>query len=190
MKKLTLEEMRSIAGERNGKCLSTKYINSTVKLEWQCSKGHKWTATPNAIKRGSWCPKCAGSTPLTIEEMHQIAKKRSGKCLSKNYVNSDTKLEWQCSEGHKWKAAPDNIKAGKWCPKCAGRAPLTIEEMHQIAEERNGKCLSTECINAKAKLKWQCSEGHKWEANPNSIKRESWCPKCAGRKRWEKRRSP
>ncbi|PKM92484.1 MAG: hypothetical protein CVU81_00175, partial [Euryarchaeota archaeon HGW-Euryarchaeota-1] len=42
-----------------------------------------------------------------------------------------------------------------------------------------GKCLSTKYINANTKLKWQCKEGHRWEAIPSSIKKGSWCPVCA-----------
>ncbi len=59
MKKLTIEEMRSIAEERGGKCLSNFYVNSQTKLLWECLKGHQWEATPNGIKSGTWCPYCA-----------------------------------------------------------------------------------------------------------------------------------
>ena len=49
-----------------GKCLSTKYINSTYKLLFICKEGHKWRATPLEIMGkkngpGSWCPKCKRS---------------------------------------------------------------------------------------------------------------------------------
>ena len=62
------------------------------------------------------------SKKLTIKEMRQIAKERGGKCLSTKYVNVHTKLLWECSEGHQWKAKPSNIKRGSWCRKCANRA--------------------------------------------------------------------
>jgi hypothetical protein len=75
---------------------------------------------------------------LTIDEMKELASLRGGKCLSKIYTNSSTHLEWECTEGHRWKATPDNIKQGKWCPKCRGKERLTIEEMNEIAEEWNG----------------------------------------------------
>ena len=52
--------MQHIAEKREGKCLSTKYINSVTKLEWQCKKGHQWFAAPSKIKFGRWCPICAG----------------------------------------------------------------------------------------------------------------------------------
>ncbi len=55
----TIEEMRSIAKERGGKCLSSTYVNAHRNLLWECTKGHQWEATPSNIKRGSWCPKCS-----------------------------------------------------------------------------------------------------------------------------------
>ena len=58
---------------------------------------------------------------LTIEEMHQIAEDRGGRCLSTKYIDSQTNLKWSCDvDGHpSWKATPGNIKAGKWCKKCS-----------------------------------------------------------------------
>ena len=55
----SIEFCKRIANERNGECLSAKYINIHTKLEWRCVDGHKWMATPNSIQRGSWCPVCA-----------------------------------------------------------------------------------------------------------------------------------
>ena len=179
-KKLTIEEILTIAEQRGGKCLSEKYIDNRTKLKWQCKKGHIWEAIPNSIiQQNSWCPYCAGSVRLTLEQMKELAKKKNGLCLSKEYVNNRTKLRWQCKEGHIWETAPYSIKDGKWCPYCAGTNKLTIEEMQMIAEERGGKCLSGKYINTNTKLKWQCKEGHIWEAKPCHIKQGEWCPKCA-----------
>jgi predicted RecB family nuclease len=73
-----------------------------------------------AIELGIRC-KFTGGTgrKLTIEDMKNLAKKRGGKCLSVKYINSTTKLKWQCKEGHEWEVAPTNIKSGTWCPWCA-----------------------------------------------------------------------
>jgi thiol-disulfide isomerase/thioredoxin len=177
--RLTIEEMQDIAKERDGKCLSNQYINVNTKLKWQCKEGHIWEAVPSSVKGGSWCPYCAHRVRLSIEEMQKLAESRGGKCLSDNYINNQTKLKWQCKEGHIWDAPPGHIKTGKWCPFCAHNARLTIEEMQRIAESRGGKCLSDNYINSQTKLKWQCKEGHVWEAIPNSIQRGTWCPTCA-----------
>jgi hypothetical protein len=178
--KPTIEEMQKIAKKHRGLCLSEKYVSALTKLKWQCNDNHKWEATPNSIKNGTWCPYCAGNVKFTIEDMKEIAKKRGGKCLSDEYINLDTKLKWRCKEGHIWETTPYCIKNRKfWCPKCAGKQKLTIEEMNQIANERRGKCLSKEYIDGFSKLKWQCEMGHVWEASPNHVKTGSWCPICS-----------
>jgi len=319
----TIEEMHLLAESRGGKCLSARYIRAHKKLLWECAYGHKWEARPDHTKRGSWCPECSSglgericreffeqifgmdfprsypewlvnnrgnqmeldgychplglafehhgehhysTKPLfarsnkllekrqeddelkrglcsnrgivlidvpeiptrlpivevrayirreckrhgislpddldtkdidlrnayvvsgsieALKELQLIAQFRGGKCLSGNYINARTNLLWECAEGHQWKATPDNIKGGRWCPTCGRKKAvedrrLTIEQMHQIAEARGGKCLSNTYINNHTNLSWKCSEGHTWEAIPMSIRRGSWCPHCAG----------
>ncbi|MCK6593648.1 MAG: zinc-ribbon domain-containing protein [Bacteriovoracaceae bacterium] len=116
-----LEEYKKIAESRNGKCLSNKYNNSKSKLIFECGQQHQWEALPGHIKKGSWCPVCAKTAPLTIDEMHSLAKKKQGVCLSKKYINSTTKLKWKCRLGHSWSASPAKIKLGQWCPVCRGK---------------------------------------------------------------------
>ena len=63
--------------------------------------------------------------------MQEIAKNRNGKCLSKRYVNSGNKLNWQCAEKHVWEATPEKIKRGTWCPKCSmsRTKPTSMQEI-------------------------------------------------------------
>jgi hypothetical protein len=132
----TLDDMRQLAASRNGKCLSSVYVNNDTPLEWRCKKGHRWFATPNRIRPysdktpGSWCPVCAvEDRKLTIEDMRAIARDRGGECLSKEYVNSRSRLQWRCAQGHVWWAKPNHVKLygpqgrGSWCPECSGRSP-------------------------------------------------------------------
>ncbi len=54
-----IEDMRQIAHERGGKCLSEKYLGVMSKLLWECSEGHSWEATPDKVIQGRWCPECS-----------------------------------------------------------------------------------------------------------------------------------
>lgn len=111
--------------------------------------------------------------------MRDMARTRGGKCLSQKYINVDSKLKWECANGHVWNAIPYSIKTGTWCPKCAGRL-RTIDEMKQLAVDHDGLCLSKKYSGSKTKLLWQCSKGHTWEAIPESIYlQKTWCPTCA-----------
>jgi hypothetical protein len=314
----TLESMQAIAAERNGICLSEKYVNARTPLLWQCSEGHRWKAAPDGILRGSWCRFCAGQEK-TIEDMHKIALERGGKCLSEKYISARSKLEWQCAQGHEFKATPDHMIRGRWCPNCSSglgericraffeqlfktkfpksyppwllnktgrrleldgyskelklafehqgkhhyklveyfqrtqsrlyeqierdelkkhlckkcgvsliivpeiptllpidevkdhmkmecirngvvlpstfddtpinlieaystaKTKMALEELKFIARERGGRCLSHVYVNITTKLPWECKKKHQWKATPGSIKQGSWCPYCAGR---------
>jgi len=121
-KKYTIEDAQKIAIERNGECLSNEYINAHKKLKWKCNKdGYIWYTSYHTISKGSWCPMCVKKPRYTIKDMYKIAKERDGECISKIYINSQTKLKWKCNvDGHIWYAIPNNIKRGSWCPLCAG----------------------------------------------------------------------
>ena len=179
MKRITITEMQEIANSRGGKCLSKNYTNAKTKLNWECKEGHVWDAMSNHVKEGHWCPHCANVSKPTIGEMRKIAIGRGGKCISKRYVNANTKLDWRCEYGHVWSAVPPSVKRGSWCPYCSHSVKLTIGEMRQIAKARDGECLSKKYIDANTALKWKCTDGHVWDAAPNSIKFGSWCPFCA-----------
>jgi hypothetical protein len=118
-KPLSLEKMRKLAADHGGQCLSGFYVNSDSKLKWMCEKGHIWEALPLPIKKGVWCPVCAGNIILDIEQIQRIAYDRGGKCLSNSYQSNHKKLEWQCAEGHTWYATYSNIYIGQWCPECS-----------------------------------------------------------------------
>jgi hypothetical protein len=118
----TLEELRKLAKERGGLCISDHYLGNNTKLQWQCNVGHMWAAIPRSIKMGTWCPECLGSKKLTIREMNQIAQELGGKCLSKRYLNAHSNLLWECKMGHTWENTPLAVKHSKtWCPICRKR---------------------------------------------------------------------
>jgi hypothetical protein len=182
-KRKNINDMKPLAAEREGRCLSDTYRGARSKLKWKCSKEHQWMATPASVAQGSWCPVCAGNVRQTIESMQSIAKERGGECLSDDYVNSQTKLQWRCSEGHQWEATPNKVKSGRWCPTCYNKTRgdfrrLSLEEMVQIAAARGGRCLSEVYTNNRTKLLWECSQGHTWEAVPSGVKKGTWCPEC------------
>lgn len=141
----SLELMQAIAGERGGECLSTEYRHFSEPLRWRCAKGHVWEAKPGGIVNvGTWCRRCAGKEKHSLEEVRALARERGGECLSSEYVNTTTPLRWRCQHGHEWRAAFGNVRGGSWCPKCAVRNPLSIEEMRSVAIARGGACLSDE----------------------------------------------
>ena len=85
----------------------------------------------------------------------------------------------RCAEGHVWKPRVANLANGSWCPGCYGNVPDTLENMHKIAADRGGRCLSDEYRGSSTHLSWECALGHKWDATPRNVRSlGSWCPAC------------
>lgn len=84
---ITIKDCKKIANDRNGKCISAKYIDVKTKMLWECSESHKWWATLNDIKSGNkWCPECASYK--TQKELTNIVRKLFPKCeVYSNYTN-------------------------------------------------------------------------------------------------------
>lgn len=175
--RLSLEECLKIAKDKGGECLSRQYKNNRTKMLWKCSEGHIWRAHTGSIKRGRWCPLCAETT-LDIKDCTEVAENRGGKCLSKEYKNCYTPIEWECGKGHRWKAKLGNIRCGSWCPTCA-RPNYTINDCILEAKKNGGCCLSKEYKNIYTNMVWKCSCGHVWENKFSKICRGVWCPKCS-----------
>jgi thiol-disulfide isomerase/thioredoxin len=100
--------------------------------------------------------------------------------LSTEYINNSTKYSWECSDKHQWKSTASSLQQGSWCPYCAGCAKKNIKHLHELASEKNGRCLSDIYINIMAKYQWECNLNHRWEATASSVQRGAWCPCCAG----------
>lgn len=174
----TIYDMRALAASRGGRCVSKFYVNAHTHLQWCCADGHQWNAEPANVRRGSWCPFCAGKVPKTLVDMKKLADNWKGRCVSRRIINVHSPLKWLCAEGHRFKAVPRNIQRGHWCPRCAHNARGTLKEMNTIAAKRGGKCLSHWYVNAQTPLKWRCAEGHVWFARPSGVKSGDWCAQC------------
>ena len=124
--KLTLEDARATAISRGGYCLSDSYESCITSMLWECEHGHRWVTSYSNIRQGSWCHTCARNETRkklvghTIEEAMNIASENGGKCLSDAYINTESHLLWECSEGHRWEASFHSVNThNSWCPVCA-----------------------------------------------------------------------
>src|SRR5260370_31495456 len=127
----------------------------------ECSQGDGWEVPLSRVKRGTWCPRCANKS-ISIEEMRRMAAERGGACLSTDYINMTTPLEWRCARNHVWTVSPKHIR-DRWCPVCGRSRRLELSELKKIARRRGGRLLSRRDVNARTPLTWTCAEGHVWE---------------------------
>ncbi len=120
-----------------------------------------------------------------MQTVQEMASAKGGRCVSKTYLGSNSKLSFECANHHFFWMVPTTIQQGHWCPRCAiaGRVERqrkpTIEEMRQIAASHGGKCLSAHYASTEEYLVWNCNK-HKyvWRASGMRILRGHWCKKC------------
>jgi hypothetical protein len=121
-----LEALRRLAAARGGTLLSDEYLGMAHRYALRCHRGHEWQAAGARIARGAWCRLCQyQQMRLTLDDAREAARSRGGLCLSERYVDTDTKMTWQCDRGHVWNTRFAVIRKGHWCPDCASMARIS-----------------------------------------------------------------
>ncbi len=72
---LDIEDMRSAAAFRGGKCISTEMTKGDLytRLEWECHDGHRFFASPYLVlKAGHWCPICCQPQPWDYDRLSKF----------------------------------------------------------------------------------------------------------------------
>jgi hypothetical protein len=117
-RKLTYEFVKEQFEKENYILVSTEYIEAHNKLDYICPKGHKHSIKWSHWQQGYRCPYCAGLVKFTLEQIRESFNNEGYSLVSKEYINSGTKLDYICSKGHKHSICWDNWKQGKRCPTC------------------------------------------------------------------------
>jgi len=186
-------ELKKYVKAKKGKLLSKAYLGANQKVQLQCGKAHVWFATPSSLLNNrTWCLVCSGGKKKSIDEMKKLALTRGGKCLSTEYVSARKKLEWECSNGHRFQNSASKVLGGQWCRLCgiakhSEKMRLGLVTMQKFSEQFGGVCLSSSYFNNQKKLKWQCAQGHIWWESFGNIQQKVkigkfWCSLCTKRK--------
>lgn len=187
--------------------LTTKDVTygSGRKVWWRCDRGHEWQAAVSArAMGGAGCPVCAGKKVLPgdndlASQFPKVAAQwNEGKngTLTPDQVSaySNRRVWWTCERGHIWQASvASRVKNHSGCPYCTGRKALAEFNDLATVEPRvaaqwhptlNG-ALTPEMVTAgsRAKVWWQCPDGHIWKAVicSRTGPQKCGCPVCAGR---------
>lgn len=118
-RKKTIEFIRKQFEKENYILLTKRYENSSQKLDYICSEGHKHSITWHNWQSGCRCPYCAGAVSPTIEFIKESFEKENYTLLTREYKNSYQKLDYICSKGHKRFVDWHGWKKGQRCSVCA-----------------------------------------------------------------------
>lgn len=169
-RKLSLEYVHEWLKENDKPivCLSTEYKSSHTSMTWKCTAkhcGYVWNTSFGNISHGTGCSACIREVNYSIEYIHNWLEenKRPIKCLSTEYINTNTKMTWKCTEkycGYIWETGWLYVKNGTGCKNCLGKVKLTFVQIISELEEqkRDIECLETEYINNRVLMKWKCTK--------------------------------
>jgi len=182
-----LARMQEAASLRGGRLLDADYAGLNARYRFTWAHGHAWEAAGAEIVRGSWCRACANAEkrvlyrlPDGLARLQAAAQARQGICLASEYVVSRSQYWFRCRHGHEWQTSGHRIFRGAWCPICVNdRMRLSIDDMHVLARERGGLCLSEHYKNNATKLHRECRRGHRWRAPASTVRQGHWCAACA-----------
>ena len=117
---------------------------------------------------------------LNIDFICTEFEKEGYKLLFKEYINTHSKLDYICPEGHRHSVSWSNWNGSnkRRCPYCVGVAKQTIEFIHAEFKKEGYTLLTEEYENAHQKLDYICPEGHKHFIQWNNWQQGKRCPTC------------
>jgi hypothetical protein len=97
---------------------------SNKKMEWICSREHKWKATVANRYGGRNCPYCSNKKVLSgfndLATTHpELAKEAYGWDPKTLVYGSGKKVKWICDEGHIWTSSVSHRSNQRNCPSCS-----------------------------------------------------------------------
>ena len=64
LRKTSISEIKKVAIKLGGKCHNKEYLNTKMKLNFSCEKGHQWEIRADRFfEKHSWCSICAKENP-------------------------------------------------------------------------------------------------------------------------------
>lgn len=198
---------------KNGK-LTPEYVNahSHRKYWWICPKGHEYEmVVKHRVEKLTRCPICSnhrvlsGFNDLEYKRPDLITiwdYSRNGDLLPSQVMEySNVKVWWKCEKGHSYqRMISHQSMRDSGCPVCKMQIlqegvndlqtlfPEVANEWDYSANEGFKPDEFTPISHKR--FNWKCNNcGWKWNISINSrCMLKHGCPKCAGKKRWERRK--
>ena len=178
-RKKTFGEVKKIFNEAGFELLSTSYKNRRSSLRFLCESGHLGSMTLDNVMEGKRCKECAliksrESLRKPFNEVVSFFNSYGYKILSaeEEYVNSHTKVEFECPKGHTDFICVYHFFQGSRCTYCLNRKacddnclttvrPDIAKEWHPT---KNGRLTANDVVlGSNKRVWWLCEEcGCEW----------------------------
>lgn len=210
-----LNKFKEYVDQTKNKLLSQIVATMEDELEFECDKGHyfkmnglKFKAIYNKTNkmREMACATCfeieqpqRAREQINIQSCHHLANQLGFKCLSKDYQNVNTMLEWTCDHGHSFTKTyrqMDRNKTGAFCPKCVEQKIDTSYLLKKLENKNEHSLITKNASGEKIDIGWlnqfldgsecelvggkylgmdikhdfKCSKGHSFSSTISSLK--------------------
>jgi hypothetical protein len=146
MKRLSLAVIAS-SGQAARRAMPFALLeNSQTPLIWKGKLSHEWSARPDNVKAGSWCPSARSDALLQFWSCSIWPSNEAGSA-SLSYVNSQTKLLWRCASGHQWEATPGSIHESRTMVPTLRQGGSTVSGSDESVCDRAQRALSFRSID-------------------------------------------
>ena len=171
--------------------------HSHKKAWWRCPKGHVYEARVTS-RHKTGCAICAGQSVLSgfndLQSQNPSAakyflSKKNEKFPYEVLIGSRVQYWWACELGHQFRAHPDSVNKGNWCPYCGNKKvmagfndlatvrPDLAKEWHPT---KNRPLEPSQVINGfHRKVWWRCDSGHAFLQSGKKRREGQGCPSCS-----------
>ncbi|MGL4755633.1 MAG: zinc-ribbon domain-containing protein [Aeromonadaceae bacterium] len=161
-----------------------EFAGNQTRFTLRCLEdGGEWETDLRQIKKVK-CPFCAHGR--WTEQKARKFVEADGRYIFKGFQEGRRAAVYlECPhDGHVWMATMRNFKgAGTGCPKCAGTAPLTSEEVERRVRLRDDVEIAEPVgeVTGASKIKLRCKkDGWVWECRvSHAIQGDTGCPCCS-----------
>jgi hypothetical protein len=149
-------------------------------IKFECQNQHVTETTYKALKKYPYCKYCKKKY-RTLEDIQKIAKESNIEVLSKEYINTKTKLDFKCSKGHIFSKTPPQFEKKPKCLTCEGYYFNDFNYVKNYIEKEGYDLISCN-YEYNERLKTVCPEGHEYNVYFRNFKNNNTrCPECLNR---------
>lgn len=161
IRRTPIEVVEKAFSDRGYILLDRDYKNGHTPLRFVCPKhpDKQTKISYTSIRQGSGCQYCANTGKPSLSDIKQEFHERGYELLSKEYINSTTKLKYKC---RKHPNEVNEITYGNFkhlkqgCPHCAGTIKYTIEQARELFAREGYKLLDSEYANNHKPMAFEC----------------------------------
>jgi len=189
----TYEEVKSEFAENGCTLLAKEYKKNSIRMAYICSCGNRSEVSWTQFKNGTRCRSCgvkkqSDKRRFSYEYVKKEFEKQGCILLSKEYIDSQTKLDYVCTCGSESQISFSNFRSGKRCRKCASDRTAKLQrldyaEVSQAFADAECELLSLGYKNAHQKLDYICSCGNIAQITYANFRKGNRCEQCSREKR-------